>query len=90
MLRLVYLLALLLITTPVLAQDYSDFKEGSDGEGPFDRLIIRGATMIEGSGAPPVGPVDIVIENDRIVEIRGVGNPGLPIDPNRRPAAGTR
>ena len=90
MLRLVYLLALLLITTPVLAQDYSDFKEGSDGEGPFDRLIIRGATMIEGSGAPPVGPVDIVIENDRIVEIRGVGNPGLPIDPNRRPAVGTR
>ena len=45
--------------------------------------------MIEGSGAPPVGPVDIVIENNRIVEIRNVGNPGLPIDPARRPAAGT-
>ena len=81
---------LFLLASPSLAQDYSDFQIGSDGEGPFDRLVIRGATMIEGSGAPPVGPVDIVIENNRIVEIRNVGNPGLPIDPARRPAAGTR
>ena len=81
---------LFLLASPSLAQDYSDFQIGSDGEGLFDRLVIRGATMIEGSGAPPVGPVDIVIENNRIVEIRNVGNPGLPIDPARRPAAGTR
>jgi len=79
-----------LCSFPTLAQNTSDFQNGSDGAGPYDRLIIRGATMIEGSGAPPVGPVDIVIENDRIVEIRGVGSPGLPIDPNRRPAKGTR
>ncbi len=71
------------------AQDPSELGP-SDGEGPFDRLVIRGATMIEGSGAPPIGPVDIVIENDRIVEIRVVGNPGLPIDPQRRPEPGTR
>ncbi len=79
-----------LCSFPAQAQDTSDFQKGTDGAGPYDRLIIRGATMIEGSGAPPVGPVDIVIENDRIVEIRGVGSPGLPIDPNRRPAKGTR
>jgi len=72
------------------AQDLSDFDYTSIGDGPFDRLVIRGAIMIEGSGAPPRGPVDIVVENDRIVEIRGVGNPGLPINPNRRPAPGTR
>lgn len=75
---------------PSLAQDTTDFQNGTVGGGPYDRLVIRGATMIEGSGAPPVGPVDIVIVNDRIVEIRGVGYPGLPIDPNRRPAKGTR
>ncbi len=68
----------------------SDFNYESMGEGPYERLVIRGATMVEGAGAPPVGPVDIVVENDRITEIRVVGYPGLPIDPDRRPAPGTR
>jgi cytosine/adenosine deaminase-related metal-dependent hydrolase len=61
-----------------------------DGEGPYDRLIIRGATIIDGTGAPPIGPMDIVIEGNRIVEIRGVGTPGLPVDPARRPTGATR
>ena len=55
------------------------------GEGPFDRLILRGATLIDGTGAPPIGPVDIVIEKNRIHDIRSVGFPGLPIDAGRRP-----
>jgi len=83
-------LTFLFLAIPSFGQESSDFDYTSTGDGPFDRLVIRGATMIEGSGAPPVGPVDIVIENDRIVEIRGVGNPGLPINPARRPAPGTR
>ena len=36
------------------------------GEGPFERLILRGVTVISGEGAPPMGPVDIVISGDRI------------------------
>ncbi|WP_454905515.1 amidohydrolase family protein [Variovorax gossypii] len=58
------------------------------GEGPFARLVLRGATVIDGTGAPPWGPVDIVIEGDRIVEMRGVGAPRKAIDPAVRPAAG--
>ena len=42
------------------------------GEGPFDQLIIRGATLINGNGAPPSGPVDIVIENNIIKSVRNV------------------
>jgi len=61
-----------------------------EGEGPFERLIIRGATLIDGSGAPPEGPVDIVIEDNRIVEVRGVGAPGVAIDPEDRPQGATR
>jgi imidazolonepropionase-like amidohydrolase len=57
----------------------------SRGEGPFQRLVLRGATLINGEGAPPVGPVDIVIEGNRIAEVRTVGYPGVPIDPERRP-----
>jgi hypothetical protein len=34
----------------------------AEGEGPFTRLIVRGATLIDGYGGPPRGPVDIVIE----------------------------
>ena len=39
-------------------------------EGPFSQLIIRGVTLINGNGAPPQGPVDVVIENDRITKVR--------------------
>ena len=56
----------------------------SEGEGPFDRLVIRGATVIDGSGAPPIGPVDIVIEGNRITRIESVGYPGVPIDEEGR------
>ncbi|MFQ5701412.1 MAG: amidohydrolase family protein [Acidobacteriota bacterium] len=60
----------------------------AEGEGPFDRLIVRGATLIDGTGAPPIGPMDIVIEGDRIARILSVGHPHVPIDPDRRPQAG--
>ena len=45
-------------------------RKSGEGEGPFERLVIRGATMIDGTGAPPIGPVDIVIENNRVKEIK--------------------
>ncbi len=80
----------LAVSNSLYAQAALDELPPSNGEGPYPRLLIRGATVIEGSGAPPVGPVDIVVENDRIVEIRVVGNPGLEIDGNRRPATGDR
>jgi len=50
-------------------------RPAGEGEGPFDRLLIRGATVIEGSGAPPAGPVDIVIEGNRIAALYPGGAP---------------
>lgn len=67
-----------------------DVAPASLGEGPFDRLVIRGATLIDGAGAPPIGPVDVVVEGDRIAEIIPVGAPGLPIETRRRPKPGAR
>ncbi len=58
-----------------------------EGEGPFARLIVRGVTLVNSTGAPPIGPVDVVVEQNRIVQIRQVGNPGVPIDPKGRPVA---
>ena len=58
------------------------------GRGPFDRLVLRGATIIDGTGAPPWGPADVVVEGGRITVVKKVGTPKLPIDPGRRPPAG--
>lgn len=57
------------------------------GEGPFERLIIRGVMLVDGTGSPPTGPVDVVVENNRIASIQTVGYPGLPIDKENRPQA---
>jgi imidazolonepropionase-like amidohydrolase len=43
-----------------------------EGAGPFGTLVIRGATLIDGSGAEPRGPVDIIVRRDRISQIRSV------------------
>ncbi|QJU60606.1 amidohydrolase family protein [Sphingomonas sp. AP4-R1] len=61
----------------------------TEGEGPFSRLILRGAIMVDGTGGPAQGPVDIVIVNDRIAEVVTVGAPGR-IEEDRRPAKGDR
>ena len=64
-------------------------RRSDEGEGPFERLIIRGGTLIDGTGGPPRGPVDIVIENNQIVRIASVGTPFIPIDEDRRPKDAT-
>ena len=61
-----------------------------EGEGPFPRLIIRGAILIDGTGAPPRGPVDIVVEGNQITQVAGVGYPGVPIDSAQRPRGPAR
>src|SRR5580698_6586788 len=54
-------------------------RKAGEGAGPFKRLVIRGVTMIDGTGAPAIGPVDIVVENDKIAHIVSVGFPKVPI-----------
>ena len=68
-----------------LAETVPVAPDRTEGRGPFGRLILRGATLIDGTGAPARGPVDIVVENNRIVKIRSVGYPGVPIDEKDRP-----
>src|SRR6056297_504070 len=88
----VHFLPLLLISvfilssSPLFAQ-MQNAPDRTEGDGPYERLIIRGGTMIDGTGSPALGPVDIVIENNRIALIQNVGYPGVPINENRRPQA---
>jgi Amidohydrolase family len=61
-------------------------KAPNRAEGEYaNRTIIRGVTLINSTGAPPVGPVDIVVEKNKIAQIKQVGYPGVPIDPKSRP-----
>ena len=59
----------LLFTLCVLLSFNLSSQEKNLSEGPFEQLIIRGVTLINGNGSPPLGPVDIVIEKNIIKSI---------------------
>lgn len=40
-----------------------------EGMGPFKRMVIRGVTIIDGTGAPPYGPTNILVSGNRITRI---------------------
>ena len=60
-------------------------RRAGEGMGPFRKMVIRNATIIDGTGAPPRGRYDIVIEGNRITAITQSGWPGLASAPNRKP-----
>jgi hypothetical protein len=81
-------LILIFLVQGLLFQGFTQIKKApnrNEGEGPWSQLILRGAILVNGTGAPPTGPVDIVIEQNRIVTIKNVGYPGLAIKSASRP-----
>ena len=85
MLRHVWGIFLLSIITLVANAQIKPAPIKDKGMGPYSQLIIRGAILINGTGAPAIGPVDIVIENNRISNIVVVGAEGGKINEARRP-----
>jgi imidazolonepropionase-like amidohydrolase len=79
------IVAVVLSVGSAIAQSSEPAPERVRGEGPYERLIIRGANLIDGTGAPMLGPVDVVIEGNTIASIHRVGYPGVPINESRRP-----
>ena len=79
------LIFLIILTSKKVLSQIDKAPERYRGEGPFNQLIIRGATLINGNGSPPTGPVDIVIEKNVIKRIVNVGYPGIEIKENKRP-----
>ena len=80
------ILLYLLVSMRLFAQEVvKKAPELKEGEGPFSQLIIRGVMLIDGTGAPSVGPVDIVVKQNRIVSIASIGlpTPGMASDANR-------
>ncbi len=84
---LILMASILMIQAQETPQSIARAPHRSEGKGPFPGLIVRGVTLIDGSGSPPIGPVDIVIRHNRIEQIKSVGNPGLPVKEDVRPKA---
>ena len=51
-------------TTEVCAQTAR-----AEQAGPYGTLVIRGVTIVDGSGAPAFGPADIFVQGNRIVRV---------------------
>jgi len=56
---------LMAVAACVQAQERKEPEQG----GPYGTLVVRGATVIDGSGAPAFGPADIFVQGNRIVRI---------------------
>ena len=74
----------LLLLTIVLYSIHG-ISQTAQGDGPHSQLIIRGVMLINGNGAPPQGPIDIVVERNIIKKIQVVGYPGVAIKESSRP-----
>jgi len=72
--------AVIAFSAPAAAQmERVPDRPAGEGEGPYDTLLIKGATMIDGTGAPPEGPVSILVEGNRIARILR-GGADIPAD----------
>jgi len=75
----------LLVAAMLLSVLFSVNAQSLEGDGPHNQMIIRGVMLINGNGAPPQGPIDIVVENNIIKDIKVVGYPGVAINDSKRP-----
>src|SRR5262249_47581976 len=72
LMRFVPVLFAALFAVPLAGQ--APTKGVTHGQRPSGRLAIRNALVIQGNGTPAEGPYDILIENNRIVDM-------VPLDP---------
>src|SRR5688572_28747845 len=42
---------------------------GTEGAGPFKRLLIKDVKVVDATGRPPYGPVHVLVEGNRIAAI---------------------
>ncbi|NNE97407.1 MAG: amidohydrolase family protein [Pyrinomonadaceae bacterium] len=83
--------SLLLIVSIVCFINPYVFSQKSDAEisgKRYKRIVVRGATVVDGNGTPATGPKDIVIENDKILRIVGLNPVAVKAGTARRPPKG--
>jgi hypothetical protein len=86
-------LGLMLVTDPLLIAQQDRLvpapdRRSGEGRGPFPTLTITNVIVIDGTGAPPAGPMNVVIERNRIARITSAGTPSVPPRPGGQAPAG--
>lgn len=51
-------------------------RRSDEGRGPFKRMILRNAMIVDGTGGPVSGPTTLIVRGDRIESIGGDATPG--------------
>ena len=44
-------------------------RRADEGVGPFEQMVINGCILIDGTGAPPRGPLNILVKKNKIERI---------------------
>jgi hypothetical protein len=83
--RLPIALLLTCLAPPLAAASIEPAPPRDEGHGPHAQLILRGVTVVNGTGSPAFGPVDLVIEGNRIAKVAIVGSAQAPIAEDERP-----
>lgn len=60
----------------LLSQVLSGQTRGVENGQRYEKLVIRNVIVIDGKGTPPVGPMDIILEGNRIQSVRGAARSG--------------
>ena len=60
-------------------------RRSDEGLGPFKTLVIRGVMVIDGTGAPPYGPMNVVVAGNRILRFTAPARRGWRCSAKRAP-----
>jgi len=77
-----------LLLTPGIASVAFAQTGGPEQAGPYQALVIRGVTIVDGSGAPAFGPADIFVQGNRITRV--VLTDAITRDEEKADATGTK
>lgn len=83
-----FVISLLVLCSLFSSIDFAQTDTASFSGKRLKRIVIRNATLVDGSGKPAAGPFDIVIENDVIAQIAAFDPVAAKEGRAKRPAQG--
>src|SRR5258708_27663880 len=86
--KLIRILAAFVVLFSLAAQSFAQVNVSSVSGKRHKRIVIRNATVVDGSGKPAAGPFDIVVENGLIAQIVAIDPVAVKAGEAKPPAQG--